>query len=144
MSVEDIKRWYAEQETNPNPWLLTIQLVQHAFQTGVVPTQARANTLVLIPKPEPGQVRGIGLLEPIWKLVSTIINQQLMQNITSMMTYMGSYLLERLVQHAWRPSWKHSLPSGAVDPCIKFSWTSARPTTHWTEPGQSSFYETMA
>jgi len=82
MSVEDIKRWYAERETNPSPWLLTIQLVQHAFQTGVVPTRARANTLVLIPKPEPGQVRGIGLLEPIWKLVSAIINRRLMQNIT--------------------------------------------------------------
>ncbi len=65
----------------PAPWYLIIQLVQHAFTTGVVPTCARSNTLVLIPKPEPGQVRGIRLLEPIWKLVSAIINMCMMAGI---------------------------------------------------------------
>jgi len=52
----------------------------HAFQMGVVPTQVQSNTMV-IPKPEPGQVRGIGLLEPIWKLISSIVNQCLMSSI---------------------------------------------------------------
>jgi len=56
-------------------------MVQHAFATGVVPTCVRSNTLVLIPKPKPGQVRGIGLLEPIWKLISAIVNIRLMANI---------------------------------------------------------------
>jgi len=82
MTVEDLKRWLTNKDTNPTPWLLVVQLVQHAFQTGVVPTRARSNTLVLIPKPEAGQVRGIGLLEPIWKLTSAIVNQRLMSNIT--------------------------------------------------------------
>ena len=82
MRVEDLKRWYAEREVTPAPWYLIIQLVQHAFTTGIVPTCARSNTLVLIPKPEPGQVRGIGLLEPIWKLVSAIINMRMMAGIT--------------------------------------------------------------
>jgi len=36
---------------------------------------------VLIPKPEPGQVRGIGLLEPIWKLISAVVNRRLMTAI---------------------------------------------------------------
>ena len=82
MRVEDLKRWYAEREVTPAPWYLIIQLVQHAFTTGIVPTCARSNTLVLIPKPEPGQVRGIGLLEPIWKLISAIVNMHLMAGIT--------------------------------------------------------------
>jgi len=82
MKAEDLKRWASEQEETPAPWLLVVQLVQHAFQTGVVPTHAHTNTLVLIPKLEPGQVRGIGLLEPIWKLILAIIHLCLMQHIT--------------------------------------------------------------
>jgi len=81
MTVEDLKRWYMDREAQLEPWNLVVQLVQHAFQTGMVPTQARSNTLVLIPKPEAGQVRGIGLLEPIWKLTSAIINARLMTHI---------------------------------------------------------------
>jgi len=73
-TVEDLKKWYMDQETHPEPWLLLLQLVTHAFQMGIIPMQARLNTLVLIPKPEPGQVRGIGLLEPLWKLISAVIN----------------------------------------------------------------------
>jgi len=34
--------------------------------------------LVLIPKPEPGQVWGIGLLEQLWKLISVVVNCHLM------------------------------------------------------------------
>jgi len=57
MTMEDIKKWFANRETTPAPWMLVIQLVTHAFQTGIVPTWVRTNTMVLIPKPEPGQVR---------------------------------------------------------------------------------------
>ncbi len=81
MRVEDLKRWHSERETTPAAWYLILQMVQHAFSTGVVPTCARSNTLVLIPKPEPGQVRGIGLLEPLWKLISAIVNIRLMAGI---------------------------------------------------------------
>jgi len=82
MKVEDLKRWFNERETAPAPWSLVTQMVQHAFRTGVVPTRARSNTLVLIPKPEPGQVCGIGLLELIWKLISAIIHLRLINHIT--------------------------------------------------------------
>jgi len=81
MKVEELKEWHATHEMTPTPWWLVIELVQHAFQTGVVPMRARSNTLVLIPKPEPGQVQGIGLLEPIWKLILAIINLQLMKHV---------------------------------------------------------------
>jgi len=49
--------------------------------------------LVLIPKPEPGQVHGISLLEPIWKLISVIIHIQLMKHITFHVDF-HSFLLE--------------------------------------------------
>ncbi len=38
MTVKDLKKWYADQETHPEPWLLVLQRMTHAFQTGVVPT----------------------------------------------------------------------------------------------------------
>jgi len=82
MRTEDIRRWAIEYDDNPEPWNIVVHLVRHAFRTGVVPTRARASTLVLIPKPEPGQMRGIGLLEPLWKLISAIVNRRLLQNIT--------------------------------------------------------------
>jgi len=81
MTVEALKKWHEERDANPRPWAIIQQLVAHAFSTGVVPSRARANTLVLIPKPEPGQFRGIGLQEPVWKLISAIINRRLMDNI---------------------------------------------------------------
>ncbi len=81
MRVEVLKRWHSEWESTPAVWYLILQLVQHAFTTGVVPTCVRSNMLVLIPKPKPRQVCGIGLLEPIWKLISAIVNMRLMANI---------------------------------------------------------------
>ncbi len=81
MKVEDLKKWHAEWEDTPAPWLLVVEMVQHAFLTGVVLTRAWSNMLVLIPKPEPGQVHGIGLLEPVWKLISSIVHLWLMKHI---------------------------------------------------------------
>jgi len=81
MSTKDLKCWLATREQDPIPWDITLQLVCHAFSTSMVPTRARSRTLVLIPKPEPGQMHGIGLPEPVWKLISAVINQRLMQNI---------------------------------------------------------------
>jgi len=82
MTVEALKHWHAEREEFPIPWDLIRRLMDHAFTTSVVPTRARANTLVLIPKPGLGQFCGIGLLEPIWKLISAVVNRWLMSSIT--------------------------------------------------------------
>jgi len=49
MMVEDVKQWAQEANTAPIPWQLILQLIQHAFTTGIIPTRARSNTLVLIP-----------------------------------------------------------------------------------------------
>jgi len=81
MTIEALKKWHAEWEALPHPWAIIQQLVTHTFTTGIVPTQAWTNTLVLIPKLEPGQFHGIGLLKPIWKLISAVINRRLMEHI---------------------------------------------------------------
>jgi len=39
MMVNDLKCWSAKQDDNPMPWLLIVQLVQHAFETRVVPVK---------------------------------------------------------------------------------------------------------
>jgi len=74
MKVKDLKRWFAKWEATLAPWLLVVERVQHACLTGMVPTRAWSNMLVLIPKPEPGQVHGIGLLKPVWKLILAIVH----------------------------------------------------------------------
>jgi len=57
-------------------------MVQATFVSGELPTLLHCNILVLIPKTEPGKVRGIGLLESLWKLITTIIHCRLMRGIT--------------------------------------------------------------
>ncbi len=78
---EDLKFWYANQDTDPAPWRTVVDIVQLAFRTGQLPTFLQCNILVLIPKSEPGQVTGIGLLESVWKLIMTIIHSRLLDNI---------------------------------------------------------------
>jgi hypothetical protein len=51
------------------------------FETGAIPTEMTWSILVLIPKAS-GLTRGIGLLEVMWKVCSTIINKRLQQSIT--------------------------------------------------------------
>jgi len=44
-TINDLKQWYANKETILDPcWHLMIDLVQHAFWTGTVPTWAWSNT----------------------------------------------------------------------------------------------------
>ena len=48
-----------------------LEIVETAFTTGELPVQLTWSLLVIIPKPS-GGVRGIGLLETVWKLIKTI------------------------------------------------------------------------
>jgi len=79
---KDLQKWYAERKDNPIPWLTILDMVQAAFVSGELPTLLHCNILVLIPKAEPGKVHGIGLLESLWKLITTIIHCHLMRGIT--------------------------------------------------------------
>jgi hypothetical protein len=84
--ADDLKTWLnmATREENPDrsAWENLVKIVvQRAFETGDIPTALQWGVLVLIPKSEAGKFRGIGLLEVIWKLITTIINKRLLQGI---------------------------------------------------------------
>ena len=52
------------------PWEACVRIVQRAFRDGIVPDRLLWSTVVLLPKGDGGH-RGIGLLEPLWKAIST-------------------------------------------------------------------------
>ena len=77
MRNEDLRRWLANYrkrdatETDKEPWLHVLEIVDSAFRDGELPKALTLSLLVIIPKPC-GGVRGIGLLESIWKLAHGI------------------------------------------------------------------------
>jgi len=80
--MEDLRTWYLQQEPNPEPWTTLVSIIMEAFNTGELPTLLQCNILVLIPKNEPGKVCGIGLLETLWKLTTTILHTRISTGIT--------------------------------------------------------------
>jgi Reverse transcriptase (RNA-dependent DNA polymerase) len=76
LRTEDVKRWAEERESNPEPWNKFVDLIFHVFTTGEIPQRLCFSILVLIPKPS-GGIRGIGLLETVWKVISLIINARI-------------------------------------------------------------------
>lgn len=102
LKAEDLKKWKTEYmeaivlleeeedeatwqrmivEIDTLPWTRLVDLVEDIFLSGQIPQKLSWATLVLIPKPD-GRFRGIGLLETVWKIVSSIINARLSNNIT--------------------------------------------------------------
>jgi hypothetical protein len=57
-------------------WEALVQLVQAVWDEGRIPTQLGWVVTVLIPKGG-GDYRGIGLLEPIWKVIERVIDKRL-------------------------------------------------------------------
>ena len=57
-----------------------MELVQHAFETGNLPAELVWATVVLLPKGG-GQFRGIGLLESLWKVITSIMNRRMASTI---------------------------------------------------------------
>jgi hypothetical protein len=93
MKAEHFHEWYnqvypAEQmpeggkPVGPQPanWLALIHLTQRIFATGQLPTEVNWLYLTLIPKPQ-GGLRGIGLLETLWKLVEAIIDTRIKKTV---------------------------------------------------------------
>ena len=81
MRVEHLKEWmngaHAGEHVDPmkaEAWAKVLELVELAFTGKPLPSSFSNGILVLIPKGEPGQYRGIALLEVIYKLVSMIIH----------------------------------------------------------------------
>jgi hypothetical protein len=61
-------------------WNQLCHVIQQIFETGLIPTEMTWSILVLIPKSS-GGTQGIGLLEAMWKVISTIISNRLQQSI---------------------------------------------------------------
>ena len=84
LRAEDLKAWLAaaqqEEEPDRRNWETLVSLVQHAFLTGELPTEVSWSALVLIPKSGGGH-QGIGLLEVIWKLISSIIDARIKSSV---------------------------------------------------------------
>jgi hypothetical protein len=88
MRAEHLKGWLngAKLEENPKTgpanvgagadWEALVQLVQAVWDEGRIPTQLGWVVTVLIPKGG-GDYRGIGLLEPIWKVIERVIDKRL-------------------------------------------------------------------
>jgi hypothetical protein len=88
MRAEHLKGWLngAKLEENPKTgpvnvgtradWEALVQLVQAVWDDGKIPTQLGWVVTVLIPKGG-GDYRGIGLLEPIWKVIERVIDKRL-------------------------------------------------------------------
>ena len=85
LRAEDIKRWLRDIEQEEDPersggcgrnWRRFVSLIQMIWETGTVPKQMLWVIVVLIPKGG-GDYRGIGLLEPFWKVVEIIMDKRL-------------------------------------------------------------------
>ena len=82
LKAENLKSWLADfaqlteeniQPPENHPWLRLTALVREVFIMGKTPSKLGVGELVILPKPS-GGVRGIGLLDPIWKVISSIID----------------------------------------------------------------------
>ena len=52
-------------------------LIREIWRTGEIPDKIAWIIIVLIPKNDKGDYRGIGLMEPIWKIIEGIMNRRL-------------------------------------------------------------------
>ena len=92
IKAEDVKRWYQKAREPPEGeeatkrdieiWEKVMRIIQLAFTTGEVPKAFCRGILILIPKSNPGEFRGIALLEIIYKLVSSLINSRIQSAVT--------------------------------------------------------------
>ena len=58
-------------------WLKVVAIVQAAFRDGTLAEESTWNTVFLIIKGAIGDFRGIGLLEVLWKTVTSLLNRRL-------------------------------------------------------------------
>ena len=101
MRAEDLKGWLAaarrgekqgetaskegggreDTREGAENWVRVVELVQTAFQDGVLAEDATWQAVFLIPKGEK-DYRVIGLVEVVWKVVAAIINRPFTSSIT--------------------------------------------------------------
>jgi hypothetical protein len=84
MKAEHLKEWLdaTEREIYPewDRWSKFIELIQHVLETGVLPIEIAWYVMVVIPKGS-GSYRGTGLMEVAWKVISSIIDIRLKDDV---------------------------------------------------------------
>jgi len=83
MHAEHLKRWLRdieEEETEDkrgrgDKWRVLVQLIWTIWEQGSIPQQMTWMVIVLLPKGG-GDYCGIGLLEPLWKVVEVLMDKQ--------------------------------------------------------------------
>ena len=84
MRIDHFKEWYTEAVREKEPvrtrWEALVEIVQYCYNTGDLPQEVTWMTIVLLPKTD-GGVRGIGLVEALWKLLAAIINVRVQSSI---------------------------------------------------------------
>ena len=82
LRAEDLKRFVAEHESAESvPLRIVFDIVQSAFSSGSLPQALNVAILVLLRKPCGNEFRGIGLLETVWKLISSIIDLRMKEAV---------------------------------------------------------------
>ena len=69
-----------EKEPDTERWEKVVSFIQVALREGYITEALMWTTMVLIPKGK-WQYRGIGLVETIWKVCTSIVNSQLQSSI---------------------------------------------------------------
>jgi len=81
MKAEHLKEWLADMKREEaenrvegieDRWRAFVTLLQAVWESGTIPTQMTWMIIVLLPKGG-GDYRGIGLLDPIWKVMEKVM-----------------------------------------------------------------------
>jgi hypothetical protein len=83
MRAEHLKQWLRDIEEEEredkrgrgDKWRVLVQLIQTIWEHGSIPQQMTWMVIVLLPKGG-GDYRGIGLLEPVWKVVEVLMDKR--------------------------------------------------------------------
>jgi len=88
LRAEDFKAWLAAAEREegdsayePKMWNCLCKTIRHIHSSGETPQELVWSICILLPKPD-GGIRGIGLLEPLWKLMATVMDSRFKSAIT--------------------------------------------------------------
>ena len=118
-------------------------MVQMAFEEGKIPMAFKRGILKLIPKPGSKGLRGIALLESIYKLLSMIIHIRLMDTVDFHDSVHGFRRHRGTSTAIINLKLQMQLAKREKSHYIWFSLTSKRLMIRWTGRGQFGCYKIM-
>ena len=86
MRAEHLHQWLIaatwDDTPNANNWKKFTAIVQTEFWDGKLAKECMWKTIFLISKGNSGNFRGVGLVEVLWKTMSSLLNQRITAAIT--------------------------------------------------------------